>query len=360
MTKLRVSLLCAALLAAGARTGAAHPGHAAPKTTRTVRWTVAHFRDDASFNKLLDGFARRVAEKSGGMLKVEFDNPAGPEAGRELDSETVNRRLTEGSADMAQVEVVALGAGVIETPFLFRGYEHAESVWNSPVGDKLLARIPDATGGKVEGLAFSYSGGYRIMVGQKAVRRASDFKNLRLRDNGTSAEIFADLGAATVKVERAELAGKTPLDLAAEGRVDLEETEINRLAYFKLRHPDAAKKLKYLNLTNNSMLVTVMAANRAFLASLDEKSRALLVQEVRALPAAERKLSVDLARTNLESLRKDGMTVVSLPKSEQRAMETLAETHSAKSPDAATIREIKAVKDVEVTAASLGSAADRP
>lgn len=329
----------------------AAPGTAAsaPIKPRVVRWVVAHARDDKSYDSLLDGFAKSVAEKSGGRLKIVFADPGAENRRHDLEApEAAYKDISAGKADMGQIDVDLLGAAVIESPFLFRSYEHAEAVWRGPAGDALLAKIGPATGGTMRGLAFSYSGGYRIMVGGVAVRGADGFKGVKIRDHGSAADLFRALGSEAVRIPAAEMPEDSPIALTATGKIGLEETEVNRFAYFAEKFPAVAKKIKYANLTRHSMLVTSMIVNERFYSALDAPLRSLLAEQVRALAVAERRLSVNLAARNLEKLKAAGIEVVSMPEAEARRLAALAlAREKLPAADAETVAAVRAVKDLD-------------
>jgi TRAP-type C4-dicarboxylate transport system substrate-binding protein len=313
---------------------------------KTIRWVVAHFRDDGSFNALLQSFATRLKTVSEGRLAVEFVTTPDGRGFRDAEAEAAYRRLLAGDAEMAQVDVANMGALVaIQSPFLFRSYDHAEAVWTGPLGDRLLASVATETQGKLRGLAFSYSGGFRVLVGQTSIRTLEDFKGARIRGNGTSVDLYKALGVQLTEIDRSKVAGKHPIELIVSKQVDLEETEINQFTYFRRSYPEIARNVKFVNLTRHSMLVTSMVVNEAFFAGLSAPLRDLLSREVRALAVAERKLSVELARRNLETLVKEGHSAIPLAKGQEERLVAAAAALPEWSPLAPVIADIKAVAE---------------
>ncbi len=321
--------------------------------TRTVRWIVAHARDDQSFKGLLDAFAGRVAERSQGRLKVEFIDVKADSQRTDADADKIAfSKLTDGSADMSQIAAGRMGVRVIDEPFLFRSYEHAEAVWRGPLGKTLLDEVASENQDRVRGLAFAYSGGFRVFVGQAAVRKLSDFKGLRMEDTGGEpAALLRALGVKLVSLSPAQYAAvKAPLTLPVTGSVDLAETEINGLAYVRAKFPETAKKLKYVDVTRHSMLVTAMAVNDKFFRSLSPDDRRLLTEEVQSLSLAERKLSVSLAQRNLKLFARSGLEIVTLPAEEQLKFAKVGEAIQEKSGQLALIQQIQAVGEIPLQA----------
>jgi len=323
----------------GLLTGAA-PALAAPQKARTIRWFVAHDRGDTPFTAIIKDFARSVEAKSDGALKVEFVASGAPEA--QLD-EAAFQQIAEGRADMAQIPAWSAGVGIFEMPFLFRSYEHAELVFEGPIGKKLVADIATASKNRVRGFAFTYSGGYRILVGRVPVRRIADFKALRMRKDSGLTDLMKEWGVSPIDADPAN--AERPIAQIGSGRIDLEETEVNRLALTRTEHPDVLKNVEFANLTRHRMYVTALVANEKFFASLPDKLRELLSTEIEALAVAERKLSIGLERSNLEFLAKSGMKLVELPEAERAAFIKSGEAVHKKYPGLSVlIRDIREAK----------------
>jgi TRAP-type C4-dicarboxylate transport system substrate-binding protein len=319
---------------------------AAPSETKVqkIRWYVAHDRGDTPFTQIIRDFARGLEEKSKGGLKVEFVDTGVPQSG--LD-DAAYKQIRDGGADMAQLPARTAGVSVFETPFLFRSYDHAEMIFNGPIGKKLLADVGAGSKQKVRGIAFTYSGGYRILVGRAAVRRVGDLKDLRMRRGSGLEDLMTEWGVKQVDSDPAFRG--PPVTQIGAGLIDLEETEINRLAIILKEHPDALKKVEFANLTRHRMYVTAIVANEQFLASLPAAHRALLLGEIEALAVAERRLSIGLEKSNLELLVKGGLNVVELPATERPAFIKTGEKSQKNSATPGLIKEIQDVKALSGT-----------
>ncbi|MDE2140841.1 MAG: TRAP transporter substrate-binding protein DctP [Elusimicrobia bacterium] len=330
-----LSLLAPACLAA--------PSKAAPKP-RVIKWIVAHDRGNSFFTGLLDRFAADVAKKSEGALKVEYLPSQASDTSLDDDA---YQKVIEGAADMSQLDASRAGVPVFQAPMLFRNYDHAEVVFEGPVGKKLLNGVATDSQGRLEGLAFAYSGGYRILVGSRAVRRLSDLKGARVRRNAGPARFLGELGANLVDLgpENRE----RPIEGILQGKLDLEETEVNRLAIVGKDHPEFLKRLSYINLTRHRMYVTAIVANVKFLKSLPEAQRLMLEREIKNLSAWERKLSVDLEANNIKTLQSGGAKIVTLPDSERAKLAQVAKKFLREFPElAASVKEIQAVPDTRL------------
>jgi TRAP-type transport system periplasmic protein len=328
------------LFSAAAAVLLALPALAAPQKT-VIRWVVAHDRGNTPFAALNHDFAKKLEAKSHGRLSIDFLPSS--EAADKLD-EAAFQKVSEGRADMSQLSASEAGAHALEMPYLFRSYEHAEAVLTGPVGRKLLTGVTEESRGKARALAFTYSGGYRMLAG-KAVAKASDFRGLRARKSTSYLSGFLkELGASFV--EAGPASRERPIDEVAAGRLDLEETEINRLALVVEQHPELAAKMGALNLTRHRMYLTALVVNEKFLAGLPEDLRELLISESEALAAAERKLSIELEKKNLAVLAKKGVRVVEISDACRKAMAEAGERLLAKTPALKpVVDEVRAVRE---------------
>jgi TRAP-type C4-dicarboxylate transport system substrate-binding protein len=314
---------------------------------KTIRWVVAHDRGTGPFFELNREAARRLEERSDGGLRIEFVAADVPES--RLD-EAAYRRVAEGSADMSQLSAVGAKVRVFEMPFVFRSYEHAEAVFASAVGRDLVEGIRASSDGRLRCLGFTYSGGYRILVGKAALERAGDFAGLKMRGGASELSAFVrELGVELID------AGKTtredPIAGLASGIVDLEETEINRLAIVAADEPGLLGQIAFANLTYHRMYVTAIVANEKFLAGLPPAQRRLLVSEMEALAVEERRLSVDMAAHNLARLSKKGLRFVPFPASESKHLLKAAEAVKAQHPELTkVIADIQAVEEPALAA----------
>ena len=309
---------------------------------RVIRWVVAHDRGNTPFSDLNRSFAQRLHDKSGGKLKVEFVKS---DASDSQVDDAAYLEVSQGKADMSQLAATAARVRVFDMPFLFRSYEHADAVFTGPVGQKLVAGISASSGGQIRGFGFTYSGGYRVLAGRTAVRRLSDFKGVRMR-RGVShlAPFMQQLGVSLVEAGAASR--ERPIDDIAAGKVDLEETEVNRLALVQREHPEILGQIDYVNLTHHRMYVTAIVANEKFYASLPADQQRLLSEEMETLAAAERKLSIDLEKRNRELLAKKGVRFVDLAGTERRDFAKAAEAYRHAVPELeGLVQEIQAVKD---------------
>ncbi|MDE2489414.1 MAG: TRAP transporter substrate-binding protein DctP [Elusimicrobia bacterium] len=300
------------LLSAGGFSAASTTAGAKP---RIISWLVAHDRHDKDFNGINQKFADELYRRSDGRLKIKFVVPNVPES--LLDSYAY-RHILKGDVDMSQFGATAAHVSIFDMPFVFRSYPQAEMVFRGPIGARLLSSIAESSGGKLRGMGFTYSGGFRILVGAVPLRRLSDFKGVRMRRGGGGTyldDLLTPLGVKLVPPGPSAL--NDPIAGIVRGKLDLEETEVNRLAFILRVHPELRKRVKYINLTDHRMLVTALVANEKFFDSLSPRDQRVLTQVMQELSVAERKLSVRLVNRNLAQMTRYGSTVVTMSPSEK-------------------------------------------
>lgn len=337
---------------------------------RTIKWYVVHARDYKEYNEQLVAFGARLAEKTNGALQVEFVYSTIGGGWRDIAAERDGyARVMSGEYDVSQLGVDTLGAKVITLPYIFRSYDHAEAVWRGPIGKKMLDGIAKYTDHKLEALAFSYSGGYRALVGSRPVQRVEDVKGAKvLVEEGLSpdGELLLELGAnpAVANTESAPVAdrhlGETVRrvsDLLSTGRLELFSVEINGLAYAEQFAPINHGPL-YISLTDHTMYATSIVANRDFLESLEPALRQVLAEETRKFAVAERQLSALLAVRNLDAFEKvPGRTVVPVSEASRRAFRDAARVVLRKYPAMAElIKEIHAAGEIPLLATAATAA----
>lgn len=335
-------ILSASVSAAGKTTEAA-------KSVKKIRWLVAHNPGNQAVNDLLESFSNRIALKSGGSLKLELLAVKNPDD--DIDS-IAHGKVLSGKAEMSQVKTIALEKhnpqiAALDMPFLFRSYEHSDAVLRGPIAKELLDGVYEGSKHKVRALAFTYSGGYRILHGRVAIKEVSDLKKYRMweRNNRIRVAFLKELGIKFVKDKARRGQYSEP---HASDEIDLNEGELNRLAVQFEKEKATRAFVKFANLTHHNMYLTSIIVNEKFFAGLNPEQRKLLDEEIQELAIAERKLSIDLEKANRIVLAEKGVQLVELPTAEREKMVAIGETVHKKfaSELGGTVEKIRSVTEV--------------
>lgn len=283
-----------------------------------LRWVLAH-EPVSLFEPAARRFSQLVEEGTGGEVRVDVLSLCDYAPGRRLAMGDVQEELRSGRLMMAQLPCVDLGRWHapfwgLESPFIFRSHEHASRVLDGRIGQGLL----DALRPKgLRGLAFTYSGGERILsTAGREIRRVEDLAGLRVRICHTpvAEATMQTLGAQTVQAPVAQIT-----QLTREGRIDAAESTWAR--YWDQRH-DAAQPV--VHETSHTFLLTSIVLQERIFQSLPSRYREVLVESARTIASQERQYSLQQAGVAREAATTAGVKIVAFDAGERERFETRA------------------------------------
>ncbi len=286
-----------------------------------IRWMQLHEPSQAAEVAARE-FAARVEKETGGEVAVkvitksmrEKEESAVTGRHRNYSHYTLVRELADGKADMTQIYTGSLTRfdkrmQVLNRTYLFRDYDHAEQVFEGPLGRDILAWVDPKTTG-VRTLGIAYSGGFGIfgMNGREA-RRPRDMAGLKL-----STERFHWLSHYLGKlgVEPLSAPPEAFVLLAKNGFADAVETVPSR--FYEYGDEQGAD---HITMTNHYLLTTVIAINEKLFQSLPEKHRETVARVALDTAREERRLAIRLNEEAREHLVKKGVRFVDLTKEEK-------------------------------------------
>jgi tripartite ATP-independent transporter DctP family solute receptor len=315
MFKSTMLLVAACLVSASAFADSAKTtGDNSPKT---IKWVLAHepvrlFKDAAV------KFSDEVKVRSGGRINVEVMTLPEYESkyadGKKLSYTDVVRLIQNGKIEMSQTYTTSLGTlekdmYVLDLPFLFRDHQHASKVLEGKVGQKLLAGMESS---HVHGLAFTYSGGYRVIPANTAINKVEDFKGMKIRTSNSpvAQDTFLLLGAKPMPMDLDDVANATKRGLI----VGAESTYPR---FYEMKQNEYSK---VLNDTKHSLFLTSIVINNEFWASLTPELKKAVEDSAVSAARLERTQSIADAEVTKAKCREDGIQVVELPANEQKKM----------------------------------------
>lgn len=132
------------------------------------------------FQQGLEIFARKVAEKTGGKVKIEVygDRQLGDD--KQL-LEGLQIGLIDGALVSSPTLPLVLGKSAfdaLQLPFVVKSYEQLSDVLTSDLGDELLATLDDKS---IKGLGYVEAGERHFLSAKKAVTMTADFAGLKTR-----------------------------------------------------------------------------------------------------------------------------------------------------------------------------------
>ena len=280
-----------------------------------IRWVLAH-EPARIFERSAKHFAKEIELTSKGRIKVEIVSADQLPSKKAISPHDAFNKIKLGEFEMCQTYTTYLGHQnkdfwVLDLPFLFRDHDHASKVLDGPLGQQILAGLKD-TG--VKGLAFTYSGGYRVIpTATKPIATKNDFKNMRIRiaDSPISAAYFKELGAKPII--------NVSDENAVAARFEGIDTTYSRLPVQK------DIKAKYINETEHSLFLTSILMNREFYDKLPADLQNIVKSSILTTAKLEREDSIkDGIEVKLQ-LQKEGKIIFKLIDTELSQLKVSAE-----------------------------------
>lgn len=257
-----------------------------------IRWVLAHEPIEL-FLRAARRFKATMEKVAPGRLEFEIMTLSEYSdrymEGRKCTKHDLLELMERGDIEMSQMYTSTLGRKhnrdmwALDMPFIFRDHEHARKVLEGEIGQKLMTDLSEKS--NVQGLAFTYSGGYRMIPANVVIEKIEDFKGASLRCNKSpiAAETFIAVGADPVQIELEEIP-----EAVADGRIVGGESTYAR--FYGLKQNECCK---VINDAEHSLFLTSIIVAKDFWSSLDQELQ-LMVKDA-ALDAArsERQESIE-------------------------------------------------------------------
>ena len=181
---------------------------------KTIRWVLAHEPIEL-FLRAAKRFKKTMEEMAPGVLDYEImtlsEYSDKYQNGKKVTKHDLIDLMEAGEIEMSQMYTSTLGRKhhrdmwALDMPFLFRYHDHAQKVLEGEIGQSLLAGLNEKT--NVHGLAFTYSGGFRMIPANIVIDKIEDFKGQPLRCNMSpiATETFIAVGADPHQIELEEI-----------------------------------------------------------------------------------------------------------------------------------------------------------
>jgi TRAP-type C4-dicarboxylate transport system substrate-binding protein len=216
------------------------------------------------------------------------------------------KALKEGEFEMSQTQVNIVGGfldknyHVIDLPFLFNGHDHVSKVLDNEIGDEMGESLASNTG--IRGLAFTYSGGYRVIGAKKGITTISDLSELKLLTNTAhSDELFNNVGANTLRKHKASIEDVADFNNNENGAVET--------TYLRFAGKNVLK-------TQHSMFTTAILTGDKFWNTLTAEQQAAFKRIAKVVAKEERKWSLQDAAAYEANAVANGVTITEINKSD--------------------------------------------
>jgi len=306
-------------------------------TKRTIRWVISHypvhlfvrtaekFRDE--LEKELPGqfdveilTMRGYAEKYGkypnmklsapNLLNLEHtpaeftkrDGTTGTVAFADSWKDMVKKwsslfdGLSNGDFEISQTQVGIVGHyldknfSAIDLPFLFEDHDHVSRVLDGDIGMSMCEDLGKKT--NIRGLAFTYSGGYRVIGANHEITNLSELANAQLMTHTPiSDRLFNAVGANVID--------KFKTDLST---LDADDQNAVETTYLRFSGNHVYK-------TNHSMFTTTILTGNGFWNTLTEDEQAAFMRVAKTVAVTERAWSIADAEQYEQQAAANGITI---------------------------------------------------
>lgn len=274
---------------------AARPSAAAPVGASVTRLVFVDSADSA-FGVTAEAFAERVATLTGGTLRIQ-PVPGGKVDGKKQDELALVRLIQEGRVPLGFLSISPLTnidprMSVLDLPFLFDDYAHADRVLDGPIGREILDTLRPRG---LVGLGYLETG-FRILSSSLPLPDLESLKGRRVRvmQSATYIDFVRSLDAVAVPsgVDRI-------YEMGRQGYIDAADRSYPTYWDFKLYEVH-----RYVTETNHAYSAKVILVNRKFWDGLTAPQQQALATAAREAELSHRELQrKDEARVKALALK---------------------------------------------------------
>ena len=267
-------------------------------------------------------FAAAVEAKSGGKIKVQLF----------LNGTLGSDQATLSAVKGGTVEMAVMNSGILASevkaleifdfPFMFNNEKEADAIADGPIGQKMHAALADKG---IVGLSYWELGFRNITTGKRALNKVDDIAGLKLRviPNAINVDWVKALGANPTPLPFTEV-----YSALEQGAIDGQENPISVIAANKFWEVQ-----KFVALTNHQYNPQSVIFSKKVWDTLSPADRKIIDDSADEATKSQREASRAALASNLELLKKNGMTVTQLPAAEvaklREKMKPVLEKHSA-------------------------------
>lgn len=287
--------------------------------TQKIRWVIAH-EPAYLFYRVAEDFKRLVNEH-GANIDIEiFTNTEYNEKYRPAEPLTRSNlwnALHDNSVQITQVQTTKLAAKfnrqmhALDMPYLFKDHDHAQRVLEGPIGQRLLNGFDESS--RLKGLAYTYSGGFRLMPFKQSVRSLDDVIGSAVR-SGMSPIAQDTMRAFGFKPVATEI-DETSNAITSQRAIGAEHVAQRLL-------PDQCDRwIDTIIDTEHSLFLTSIVVNTDWWGNLDRQTQDIFMQCALEAARNERALSIQDGVRSLDRLMQQGVTVVTLDTEQKKNLQ---------------------------------------
>lgn len=294
-----------------------------------IKWVLAHEPIDI-FIRAAEKFIEVVERKAPGQFNIEVLTLSeySDKYGSTITEDTANSiskhdlldHMDAGKIEMSQMYTYVLSKfnndlDALDMPFLFRDHEHAAKVFEGPIGETLLAGY--SKNSNIQGMAFTYSGGFINMPVNKKVTSLSEMTGVKVRvsNSPVASATWAALGADPVPMDVERVA-----DGIREGTIDAGESSWPRI--YACQQNEVAQSILE---PNHRLLLTNIIINKDFLTGLTAEQQQVMKEAAIEAGRYERAVAVAEVEPTKARCEQDGIPVVRLSAEDEQLFRNKSE-----------------------------------
>ena len=282
-----------------------------------LKWVIAH-KPVYLFQRVAEDFKNIVNSRSKDvkidieiMTAEEYNDQYRPET--PVSPQNVWKLLQDNSVQITQMQTTSLARQanrqmhVLDMPYLFDDHDHAAEILEGKIGTRLLNNFDHDS--KLKGLAYTYSGGFRLLPLSESVQSLAEIvgKNIRSGMSPIAQDTMRAFGFSPVPTEIEQVSA-----LVQSGQAVGAEYVAQRLL------PDQCEDwVNTIINTEHSLFLTSIVVNVDWWNDLDHSIQQLFMEAALEAARNERTLSLDDGDASLEALQAKGVRVIELGAADQ-------------------------------------------
>ncbi len=266
---------------------------------------LAHVLDTSHpVHRGMEFMAQRLAEKSGGKMRIDIYPSGQLGAERELIELLQIGSLAITKVSASPMESFVPEMKVFSIPYVFRSEDHLWSVLTGPIGKRILLAGQDYY---LRGLCYYDAGSRSFYTKDKPIQSPAELAGLKIRvqKSQTSVKMIQALGGAATPISWGEL--YTALQ---QGVVD--GAENNPPSFYLSKHYEVCK---YYSLDEHTSVPDLLLMSTHVWNSLDKQQQTWLQEAVDESVVHQRKLWKESTDNALAEVQKAGVQVIRPDKS---------------------------------------------
>lgn len=264
-------------------------------STSVHHWTCAEFKSRVE-ERTNGGVVVNLFED--GQLGNERDNIEGVQMG------SIQMCL----ADTGYVANLVSDYNILQLPFIFRDYDHLNSVLNSEIVEDMNQKMVDTCG--IRALSW-YPDGLRDFLMNTPASSVAEFSGCKLRamESDVIIDCIEALGAAATPIAWGEVYTSIQTNV-------VEGLEAAPTSLYTSRFYEVADKLI---MTEHINLGVTLLINEAFFQSMPQEYQDIIVEVMQEVAVEQQQNTVTQMEEAVELLKDEGVTVIEIDKSEFQA-----------------------------------------